>query len=78
MIKIELGKGTFTKKDSVINYIITQIENYLKIHPLLKLIVGEAFEPDHWAQLFSLLKLKDIKKEKLTFNQLLDCEEILI
>jgi dynein heavy chain 2 len=39
----------------------------MKLYPLLKLIVGEAFEPEHWTTLFVLLKMKEMRKEKLLF-----------
>jgi len=36
----------------MIIYLQKQFDLYLKIYPLLKLIVGEAFEPEHWTSLF--------------------------
>ncbi|CAD8135851.1 unnamed protein product [Paramecium octaurelia] len=77
-IKAELSKGTFTKKEAIINYIFSQIELYLKINPLLKLIVGDAFEPEHWTSLFMILKQKEMKKEKLLFKDLLNCDKLIL
>jgi dynein heavy chain 2 len=73
-----MQSGALNRKDPVALYLIKQVEVYFKLYPLLKLVVGEAFEPEHWNALFSLLKLKDMKREKLLFNDLLGCDKVMI
>lgn len=50
----------------------------MKIFPLLKLLTGEAFENEHWNNMFQLLKLKDMKKEKLLFRDLLSADKLIL
>ena len=46
---------------------------------MLKLIIGEAFEREHWKSLFTMLKLpNDVKVETVTFGHFLDAEALLI
>jgi len=54
-------------RNAVSNFIGTQIENYRKGWPLMKLITGEGFEKEHWMTLFHHLKLpKEMTVDKLT------------
>lgn len=51
---------------------------YIKVYPVMKLCVGEAFEPEHWTSLFMVLKLKDMRKEKLLLRHLLESDKLLV
>ena len=62
--------GVIQKKERnvVTNYLRTLVDKYKQGYPLLKNLVGEAFEKEHWKTLFFLLKLeKDVTIEKLQF-----------
>ena len=50
----------------------------MKIFPLLKLLTGEAFENEHWNNMFQLLKFKDMKKENLLFRDLLSADKLIL
>ena len=60
-------------KDLITGFIQSQIDLYKQIWPLLKLLIGEAFERDHWKTLFNFLDLpKTMTLEKLTFGNLIE------
>lgn len=47
--------------------------------PILKLLVGEAFEKEHWKILFNMLKIpKDVGLENFTFGHILNAEKIVL
>ncbi|CAF3644553.1 unnamed protein product [Adineta steineri] len=49
-----------------------EIDNYRLITPLLKWVRGEALSPDHWLELFRILKMpRGTMLEKLTFGDIL-------
>ena len=49
------------------------------IVPLLKYVRGEALSPDHWLELFRLLKMpKGTILEKLTFGDVLESADQII
>ena len=43
-----------------------------KVIPMLKLILGENFDREHWMCLFKILDIKDKKIENLLFGDLLN------
>ena len=45
---------------------------------MIKLLVGEAFEPEHWTSLFVILKMKEMRREKLLFKDLLDNDKLIL
>ena len=60
-------------------YLTRQVENYKQLWPVLKLLVGEAFEKEHWRSLFTTLKLpKEITIENVKFSHFLQNEKILL
>ena len=53
----------------VVRFLKQQLETYRQAWPLLKLCTGEAFEKDHWAKLFQLLRIpQDTKLDNLVFK----------
>ena len=61
-----------SKHDAVTLHILKQLENYKQLWPVLKLMQGEAFEKDHWRNLFQMLKLpRDVTIENLNLGHLL-------
>ena len=66
-------------KDLITGFIQSQIELYKQIWPILKLLIGEAFERDHWKTLFNFLEMpKTMTLEKLTFGNLIEHPEKII
>ncbi|CAF1577664.1 unnamed protein product, partial [Adineta steineri] len=67
--------GKASKKTSTTNMnvrIQQEIDNYRLITPLLKWVRGEALSPDHWLELFRILKMpRGTMLEKLTFGDIL-------
>lgn len=52
------------------------IDNYRLLTPLFKYIRGEILSPDHWLELFRILKLpRGITLEKLTFGDILKAKD---
>ena len=65
-------------KDACCLYLMSQVELYKSIWPVLKLVIGEAFEKEHWKTLFSMLKIpKEVSIENLTFGHLLGADRLL-
>ena len=61
---------TIKKKDMTVvsRYLLKLIQDYNDSFPLLKICVGEAFEKEHWSQLFFILKLpREVRQENLKF-----------
>ncbi|XP_074620352.1 cytoplasmic dynein 2 heavy chain 1-like [Acropora palmata] len=55
------------------------VDKYKNIVPLLKYVRGEALSPDHWLELFRLLKMpKGTILEKLTFGDVLQSADQII
>ena len=76
----KLKKETAIRKTPVGLYLAKQMNTYKELFPALKLLVGDAFDKEHWMTLFTMLKMpKSIKFENLTLGDLLDAEkEILL
>ena len=52
------------------------IENYRLLTPLFKWIRGETLSPDHWLELFRILKMpRGTSLEKLTFGDILKAKD---
>ncbi|KAJ7371958.1 Cytoplasmic dynein 2 heavy chain 1 [Desmophyllum pertusum] len=55
------------------------VDKYKNIVPLLKYVRGEALSPDHWLELFRLLKMpRGTILEKLTFGDVLESADQII
>jgi dynein heavy chain 2 len=71
-----------SKKQSSVNMnvrIQQDIDHYRLIAPLFKWVRGEALSPDHWLELFRILKMpRGIQLEKLTFGDILKAKEELV
>jgi dynein heavy chain 2 len=71
-----------SKKHSSVNMnvrIQQDIDHYRLIAPLFKWVRGEALSPDHWLELFRILKMpRGIQLEKLTFGDILKAKEELV
>ena len=71
-----------SKKHSTINMndrIQQDIENYRLFTPLFKWVRGESLSPDHWLELFRILKIsRNITLEKLTFGDILKAKDEII
>ena len=66
-------------KDLITGFISSQIDAFKQVWPILKLVVGEAFERDHWKSLFNFLELpKNMTLEKLTFGNLVENPQKLL
>ena len=66
-------------KDSCSIYLEEQIDLYKQAWPVFKLIIGEAFEKEHWKTLFALLKIaKEVTIENITFGDLLRTDRLLL
>ena len=53
----------------VVRFLKQMLETYRQAWPLIKLCAGEAFEKDHWAKLFQLLRIpQDTKLDNLVFK----------
>ncbi|KAM7436007.1 Cytoplasmic dynein 2 heavy chain 1 [Porites harrisoni] len=56
-----------------------EVDKYKNVVPLLKYVRGEALSPDHWLELFRLLKMpKGTILEKLTFGDVLESADQII
>ena len=56
-----------------------EIESYRTLIPMLKWIRGEALSPDHWLELFRILKMsRGTTLEKLTFGEVLQAKEEIV
>jgi dynein heavy chain 2 len=77
-MKKQISAGLVSQKDAVVSYLLNQVDVYMRLYPLLKFLIGDAFQSEHWAHLFQLLKLRDMKKEKLLFINLLDCDAMIL
>jgi len=67
------------ERNVVTNYLRNELERFKQAWPLLKAIVGEAFEKEHWKTLFVFLKLdKAITIENVTFGNLISAVPALI
>ena len=52
------------------------IDNYRILAPLFKWVRGESLSPDHWLELFRILKMpRGISLEKLTFGDILKVKD---
>jgi dynein heavy chain 2 len=73
----ESGKSSKKHSSSNMNVRIQQdIDNYRLLAPLFKWVRGEALSPDHWLELFRILKLpRGITLEKLTFGDILKAKD---
>jgi dynein heavy chain 2 len=55
------------------------IDNYRLLTPLFKWVRGEALSPDHWLELFRILKLpRGTTLEKLTFGDILKAKDEIL
>ena len=67
------------ERNVVSNYLRSEVEKFRQAWPILKAIVGEAFEKEHWKTLFVFLKLdKAITIENVTFGNLLAASNMLL
>jgi dynein heavy chain 2 len=68
-----------SKKSSTSNMNIRiqqEIDNYRLITPLFKWVRGESLSPDHWLELFRILKMpRGTMLEKLTFGEILKARQ---
>jgi dynein heavy chain 2 len=73
----ESTKSSKKHSSSNMNVRIQQdIENYRLLTPLFKWVRGEALSPDHWLELFRILKIpRGITLEKLTFGDILKSKD---
>ncbi|KAG5468467.1 hypothetical protein LSCM1_02447 [Leishmania martiniquensis] len=58
--------------NSVTVHIRTMLEKWSLCVPLLKYLRGEGFTSAHWMELFTLLKLRDVTQDTVSFGQILD------
>ena len=59
------------------NFVLTNFAQI--IHPLLKFVRGEQLSPDHWLDMFRLLKLpRGTTLEKLTFGDIIKVADEII
>lgn len=66
-------------KDSITGFLTSRIDALKQAWPLLKLLIGEAFEKDHWKSLFMMLELpRTLSLEKMTFGDLISNIERLL
>jgi dynein heavy chain 2, cytosolic len=67
------GKGSKKSSSNSTNIRIQQeIDNYRLITPLFKWVRGEALSPDHWLELFRILRMpRGTMLETLTFGDIL-------
>jgi dynein heavy chain 2 len=70
-------KSSKKQSSSNMNVRIQQdIDNYRLLTPMFKWVRGEALSPDHWLELFRILKLpRGITLEKLTFGDILKAKD---
>jgi dynein heavy chain 2 len=73
LVPTEASKGSKKSSTSNMNIRIQQeIDNYRLIAPLFKWVRGEALSPDHWLELFRILKMpRGTMLERLTFGDIL-------
>jgi dynein heavy chain 2 len=73
LVPTEASKGSKKSSTSNMNISIQQeIDNYRLIAPLFKWVRGEALSPDHWLELFRILKMpRGTMLERLTFGDIL-------
>ena len=72
----EKAKGK--ERSVVTNFLRAELEHFRQAWPLLKAIVGEAFEKEHWKTLFVYLKLdRAITIENVTFGNLIGAMPLL-
>lgn len=55
----------------VLDYLLKTIEELQTIWPGLKLMVGEAFQREHWTQLMQILGISSVATSDLTFGHIL-------
>jgi dynein heavy chain 2 len=71
-----------SKKSSTTNMNIRiqqEIDNYRLITPLFKWVRGESLSPDHWLELFRILKMpRGTMLERLTFGDILKVKQEII
>jgi dynein heavy chain 2 len=65
-------------KSSVVVHIRSELESFNQFKDMVKYIQGEGWTPEHWSQLFRIIKIENIPFEKLLFGQLLDRAENVI
>ena len=57
----------------LLNKLLYELDNFRKVVPLLKLLRGENYSPDHWYELFILLEFsKSVTLENLIFGDFLN------
>ena len=67
------------ERNVVSNYLRSEVELNRQSWPILKSIVGEGFEKEHWKTLFVFLKLdKSITIENITFSNFLSARQSMI
>jgi dynein heavy chain 2 len=75
----QLTTTTSSKKSSASSTTIRiqqEIDNYRLITPLFKWVRGEALSPDHWLELFRILKMpRGTMIERLTFGDILKARQ---
>jgi dynein heavy chain 2 len=73
----ESTKSSKKPSSSNMNVRIQQdIENYRLLTPLFKWVRGETLSPDHWLELFRILKMpRGTTLEKLTFGDILKAKD---
>ena len=73
----ESSKSSKKQSSSNMNVRIQQdIEIYRALTPMFKWVRGEALSPDHWLELFRILKLpRGTTLEKLTFGDILKSKD---
>jgi hypothetical protein len=58
---------------------MTEIDNFAKSWPLLKLCVGESFEREHWRRLISMLEMpKEVTLDNMKFKHLVDAVPLIL
>lgn len=71
-----------SKKSSGVNMnvrIQEDIESYRTLVPLFKWVRGETLSPDHWLELFRILKMpRGVTLEKLTFGDIVRAKDEII
>ena len=66
-------------KDVVTRFLLSEVDNFNKAWPLIKLCVGESFEKEHWKRLITLLDMpKEVTLDNMKFKHLLDAVPIMI
>lgn len=71
-------KATGCPPGAIADHLRTELAAYQDLGPLLKLVRGDAFQPEHWSTLFRKLEIEKVSLDKLCLSHFLGSTQKLL